>query len=126
LAIIAGCTLGGDGRGIGVPGLFAIIASACIVLVCTIGLAANFIIYCIARKSSRRTRRERVLRGKNRRIEANCPFVTSQQMEASNQRLTSEAQKATAENLRSLEEFFELKCNMQSEENIDSHRMSWV
>lgn len=114
----------------GVPGLFIVIAAVCIIVVCVIGLSANLVTFCIARRNSKRTRhsRSRVLQQTTERIEANCPFIIEQQMEESNQVVDSTEQTAEqfALNQRSLEEFFELQYSRQTEANPDSHRMSWV
>lgn len=107
------------------------IAAVCISAVCLIGLTANFVTFCIARRSFKRTNRTRVLLRTSNRVEANCPFIISQQVEESNQQRAGETAEGTNDysaldltSPTSLEEFFEMQ--YQSEPNRESNRISWV
>lgn len=100
-------------------------------VVCIIGLTANFVTLCVARRSFKQTTQTRVLLRTNNRLEANCPFILGQQMEGSSQKTAGETAEGTTDysalNLTSLEEFFELQHSYQSETNTErSNRISWV
>ena len=105
------------------------IAAVCIVVVCAIGVTGSLVTLCVARCNFKMTNQGRVVQRTTKRIEANCPFIVKQETEeqpaaGGTEENTTEAQ--SEQNLRALEEFFELQYSGQSEANTDSHRMSWV
>ena len=117
-----------------VPGLLAVIAAACVAAACLVGVAANTVTFCIARRKFKQQSyspsnlHKQLQRGSNTdRLAISCPFVVNHlaaaELEEDNQQETEEPR--MEHSLLNLEEYFDYTIK-HSDTDTDSYRMSWV